>query len=505
MTDSTATRPPAIDANAAARQEVAVTRHVLAHPLGDLPYVATAGYLDLLVDDASEPLAGLPQVTARVFHTSYVADATPEERLRRPVIFVFNGGPGSSSVWLHLGLFGPRRVDNRVGIGQFPPPYGLVDNLETPLPYADVVVLDMVDTGYSRMVDDQPADLYHGVDEDVAAVTEIIRLWVTRNERWVSPIFIAGESYGVLRSSRVIDRLARYHGLYLRGLILISSPLGGNSMWFGPSAYLSTVAFLPTYAAVAHYHGLHPGRTLPEVVAEAEAYAAGPFLRVLSQGHFLPAAERAEAVATVACLTGLSPEFVDGVDLRISKQRFYTELLRSRGLVIGINDGRFTGWNPDRAGDQVEHDPGDQALRGAYGASINHYLRTELGYRNDLPYLIWSQRVFPWKPHHGDWTGNSDVVGELSSALRTNRHLKVLYHLGYYDTCTPYWGAVTDVAHLQIPSELVANIEITRFASGHMIYIDDANRVAEAADLERFVRSLTQAPATTPASNHSVT
>jgi carboxypeptidase C (cathepsin A) len=478
---------PVPDPNAVDRFELAVSRHTL--PDG-LAYTAEAGYLDLVEDQPSTGRATAPRVTARIFQVAYLADVPVAERAERPVIFTFNGGPGSASVWLHLGLVGPRRVDNSSGDRPFAPPYRLIDNLETPLRYADLVLIDPVDTGYSRAAEGAEADLYHGVDEDVAQVTEIIRLWTTRHNRWASPLFLAGESYGVLRGTKIAAELAIRHGLYLRGLILISSTLGGDNMRFGPGAILSTPAFLPTYAAVAHYHGFHSGRTLAEVVAEAEDYASGDLLRVLARGHRLPLDERAAAVAKLAALTGLSPAYVDAANLKIDKRRFYAELLRERGLTLGEVDGRFTGWNPDGVGEVAEHDPTDQAIRGAFGAGINSYLRHELGYRNDLPYELITDRVRPWRGPKDPFAGFNSV-GALSAALRVNAHLRVQYHLGYYDVCTPYWGAETDLAQLEIPRAELARIEVIHYESGHMVYLDEASRLRELADIERFVTGLT--------------
>ncbi|MDR1512862.1 MAG: peptidase S10, partial [Propionibacteriaceae bacterium] len=324
------------------------------------------------------------------------------------------------------------------------------------------------------------------VDEDVQQVAHVIRLWTSRHDRWASPLYVAGESYGVLRGTKVADLLSREHGLYLAGLILISSTLGGDGMRFGPGAILSTPAFLPTYAAVAHYHGLHPGETLADVVAEAEDYASGDLLRVLARGHRLPAPERDEAIQKLSRLTGLSARYLDSVNLKVDKRRFYAELLRERGLTVGEIDGRFTGWNPDGVGEVAEHDPTDQAIRGAFGAGVNHYLRHELGYKNDLPYGLISDRVQPWRGPKNHFLG-FDSVGALSRALRTNAHLRVQYHLGYYDVCTPYWGAETDLAQLEVPRSELSRIEVVHYESGHMIYLDEASRVKELADIERFV------------------
>ncbi|MDR2380235.1 MAG: hypothetical protein LBE08_03515 [Bifidobacteriaceae bacterium] len=411
----------------------------------------------------------------------------------RPVIFVFNGGPGSSSVWLHLGLFGPRLAQAvaKDGVTPLAPPYRLVDNPHSPLRYADLVLIDPVSTGYSRVVEGEKADQFHGVEEDVESVTEIIRLWVTRHRRWASPLFIAGESYGVLRGSAVTELLARRHGLYLNGLILISSPITSGRMRFDPGSILGAHAFLPSYAAVAWYHGKHPGRSLPEVVAEAQEFADTQYLWALNQGNRLAPPDQEAVISQVAGLTGLSRNYVEAVRWSIDKRRFQAELLRDRGLTVGEIDGRFTGWNPDGAGEHVAEDPTDQVLKGAFAGAINHYLRAELGYENDLSYEIITDRVRPWRQPSDPFRDGTNVLGSLSAALRRNRRLKVLYQLGYFDLCTPYWGAVSDVAKLQVPPELIANVRISLFEAGHMIYVDQASRLAELADIERFVTEAT--------------
>ncbi|MDR1237347.1 MAG: peptidase S10 [Propionibacteriaceae bacterium] len=487
--------PPVPDPNTAERLQSVQTNHVLKTATRDLHYSASAGYLDLVGENIGGESAEEPNTKARVFLTQYLASA-PEDIgpgsdgiNPRPVIFIFNGGPGSSSVWLHLGLFGPR-LAKAVAEDQttpLPPPYKLIDNPESPLAYADLVLIDPVSTGYSRVVGGEKADQFHGVEEDVESVTEIIRLWVTRHNRWASPLFIAGESYGVLRGSAVTERLARRHGLYLRGLILISSPITPGPMRFEPGAILSSHAFLPSYAAVAWYHGKHPGRTLAEVVQEAEEFADNKYLWALNQGNRLSGPERAEVVSTLARLTGLSAAYLQAVNLIIEKQRFYAELLRGEGRVVGEIDGRFTGWNPDGAGERAVEDPTDQVLKGAFAGAINHYLRSELGYRNDLSYEIITDRVRPWRGPKNPFQDGTNTLGALSAALRRNRNLKVLYQLGYYDLCTPYWGAVSDVAKLQVPPELAANVRVSIFEAGHMIYIDERSRLAELADIERFV------------------
>lgn len=460
----------------------AITHHTIQVGGESLEYTATAGYLPI----REEPeLSGLstPPSAANIFVTAYTV-AVRDDEPPRPVIFAYNGGPGSTSMWLHLGFFGPRRVIATDGLRPIGPPYALVDNDETPLRYGDVVVVDLVNTGYSRMETDEPADTYHGVTRDVDLTAEVIRLWVTRNQRWNSPVLLAGESYGVLRTAKVAERLISRHGLYPAGLVLISSPIGPDSMDFGPGAVLSYPAFLPSYAAVAHYHGHRPDRTLAEVIDEAEQFAAREYVPLLQAGNRLTDPKLKVAAQRLAQITGLSADYLVRTRLRITNNRFFVELLRSRGQIIGRNDGRFIGWNADTAGELAHSDPAYDVIRGAFASAMNHYVRTELGYINDLPYEVTTARARPWQTDPGQ---GFSAVDSLGIALRKHPRMLINYSLGYYDLCTPYWGAECDLAQVDIPPELMANIEVQHYASGHMIYLDDSARVEQAKNLEAFV------------------
>lgn len=479
------------DDNAQERLAPAVTRHVLHAENGDLQYTAVAGYLDLTEENIGGSLAQEPSVKARVFITQYVGDADTDDHGNnpRPVIFVFNGGPGTSSAWLHLGLFGPRIVDvlQSDGVTACPPPYHLRENPQSPLACADVVVIDAISTGYSRVVPGEDANQYHHADVDVEAMTNIIRLWITRNERWNSPLYIAGESYGVLRGSRVAARLAVRYGVYLSGLVLISSPITFGRMGFGPGSFLGAHAFFPTYAAVAHYHGNHPELSMKEVLSEAEEFADTKLLWALNQGHRLDTSTRATIVARYADLTGLSRDVVEQANLSVTPQQFRTELLRSRGVVLGEYDARFTGWNEDQLSRVPEADFTDQAVRGAFAAGINSYLRQDLEYKNDLNYELDTTRVRPWRTPSDFHRNPFHVIGALAEAMRVNRSLRVLYQVGHYDLCTPFYGAVSDVALLPIPEELRGNITVHEFDSGHMIYLDEESRIIQSRQIRDFI------------------
>ncbi|KFI83231.1 MULTISPECIES: S10 family peptidase [Bifidobacterium] len=470
-----------------------VTKTLETHD-GELTYTATAGYLDLFEENIGHEIAQEATVKARVFLTTYVAQNTSHESsdegsASRPVIFLFNGGPGSSSAWLHLGLFGPRIVNpvEKDGTTPLAPPYHLRDNPNSPLAYADLVVIDAISTGYSRVVPNERENQYHDADADIEATAEIIRLWITQHRRWNSPLYIAGESYGVLRGSAVSARLAIRHGIYLNGLILISSPITTGRMGFEAGSILGYQAFFPTYAAVSHYHGHYRGRSLADVIAEAEEFTDTVLLQALHQGNRLRGDKRKQVVSRYAELTGLREEFVDRANLRITPPQFRAELLRTRGLVLGRNDGRFTGWDADPLASVPEVDPSEQVLHGAFAAGINSYLREELGYENDLSYELNTDRVLPWRIPQGFHRSPFNALPALSEALRTNRTLKVLYQVGHYDLCTPFWGAISDVALLEIPQELRHNIRLSEFDSGHMIYVDEASRIKESEDIRQFI------------------
>lgn len=464
--------------------DLVTTAHRIETPAGPLAYTATAGRVVLRQEIVEDGAFKGHRPKAELFVTAYTLDgAAPATR---PVTFAFNGGPGSSSVWLHLGLLGPRRVLMGDAGQLLPPPYDVADNAESLLSVSDLVFVDPVSTGYSRTVTDgKPAD-FHGFTGDLEAVGEVIRLWTTRNGRWMSPKLLAGESYGTLRAAALADHLQTRYGMYLNGIALISTVLDMGTIRFTEGNDAPFPLFLPTYAAIAHHHGLHGDVPLRDVLTEAEAYAADGYRLALARGHRLTAEERADAVATIARLTGLDPGYVDRVDLRIEHQRFYTELLRSRGLTVGRLDGRFTGWDPDGAGERMEDDPSYLAIHGPYAAAFNHYVRHDLEYTSDLPYEILTDRVQPWSYREFEGRGVS-VTGRLSAAMRANRHLRVHVACGYHDGATPYAAAEHTVAHLRIPPELRGNVEIAHYEAGHMMYVHEESRVRQSADLAAFV------------------
>lgn len=464
--------------------DLVVTNHSITVKRRKLGYTVTAGRIVLREEAMSDGAFDGHQPRAEVFVTSYVLDgASPGNR---PVTFAFNGGPGSSSVWLHLGLLGPRRVTMGDAGSLLPPPYGLVGNPQTLLAVSDLVFIDPVSTGYSRMVKGgKPAD-FHGYTKDLESIAEVIRLWTTRHGRWLSPKFLAGESYGTLRAAALAGHLQRRHGLFLNGLMLISTVLDMGTIRFTEGNDLPYSLFLPSYAAIAHYHGKHGKRSLRTVLDEAEEFAAGPYPRALASGARLSDRERASVVKKLAGLTGLSPSYLEQVRLRPEHLRFFRELLRSEGRTVGRLDGRFLGWESDDAGSAITTDPSYSAITGPYTAALNHYVRVELEYESDLPYEVLTDRVQPWS--YSEFEGaHVNVAGQLAEAMRANPHLRIHVGSGYHDGATPYFATEHVLAALPIPAELRTNIEVHHYESGHMMYVHEPSRLAQSADLAAFV------------------
>ncbi len=463
--------------------ELVSTHHTITADGRQLSYTATTGRIVLREEKYTDGTFEGHVAKAEMFMTSYVAD---DAEPGRPVTFAFNGGPGSSSVWLHLGLLGPRRVQAGDAGALASPPYGLTDNHETLLAHSDLVFIDPVSTGFSRAVEGgEPGD-YHGYKRDIESVGELIRLWTSRNARWMSPKYLAGESYGTLRAAALAEHLQTRYGMYLNGLLLISSVLDMGTLRFTEGNDLPYSLFLPTYAAIAHHHGKHGDRPLREILDEAEEFASRDYPWALARGSRLTGEERAEMVRRTAYLTGLSEDYVDRVDLRIEHIRFFTELLRDRRLTVGRMDGRFTGWEPDAGGEHFTNDPSVSGIMGAYAAGINHYLRAELDYANDLPYEIISTRVQPWS--YQEFQGSSvAVTDKLGAAMRANPYLRVLVASGHTDGATPYFAAEHVLARLAIPQELRDNIDVRYYPAGHMMYTHEPSRIKQSTDLAEFV------------------
>ncbi len=478
----------------------AVTRHAMTVDGKPLAYTATAGWLT--VNKADE------RPGARVFFTAYTMDGV-RDLSARPLTFAFNGGPGSSSVWLHLGGLGPRRVLMTDEGFAVKPPYGLVDSEFTLLDATDMVFIDPVSTGYSRPLPGEAKSQFHGVAEDLASVGEFIRLFVTRFERWSSPKFLLGESYGTTRAAGLSGFLQnRSLGMFLNGIILVSSVLDFQTITFTPGNVISYVVFLPHYAATAWYHKKLPpalqARPLKDVLAEAEAFALNDYAVALLKGNRLTPEETARIADRLAGLTGLDKSYVLSANLRIRHDRFVKELRRAEFETVGRLDSRFKGRDADAAGETYEFDPASAAIQGAFSTMINHYLRTDLQVKEDLPYAIYGS-VFPWNflssPDEASGPGAPagrgragfggavlNVAETLRRAMSENPSLRVYVANGFYDGATPYFGTAYTFAQLGLNGEYAGRVRMGYFEAGHMMYIHKPSLARLKADLTEFIR-----------------
>ncbi|WP_299166894.1 S10 family peptidase [uncultured Arthrobacter sp.] len=448
-----------------------------------LAYTTTTGRLVLRREETKDGKSEGFKPKAEIFVVAYTQDNSTSDR---PVTFAFNGGPGSSSVWLHLGLLGPRLVDSGDVGALTPPPFGLVDNPETLLEHSDLVLIDPVSTGFSRVIEGEKTDEFHAFVEDRDLVAEVIRLWTTRNNRWLSPKYLVGESYGTLRAVAVAGRLFDAYGMAVNGLGLISTVLNMSTLRFFPGSDTPYALHLPTYAAIAHYHGRHPGRELADVVREAENFAARDFGYALSQGARLTATEYDDVVSRLSALTTLDEGFIRRTNLRWAYHEFAAELLRAEGLVVGRIDGRFTAPPANLQSSTSTDDPSMRAITGPFAAAINHYVRAELGYENDLPYEILTARVQPWsyRTFEGAPVDVSDVLERL---MVHNPALRVHVDYGYQDGATPHFAAEYVFAHMTLTEQARERIFHHYHEAGHMMYLKPECRLAQLAALGEFV------------------
>ena len=429
---------------------------------------------------------------ASVFSISYTR--LPEgDAADRPILFSFNGGPGSSSVWMHLGLFGPRLID--LGQGDTPtrPPYRLIDNDASLLDMCDLVFIDPVSTGYSRPVPGEEAKQFHGVEEDAEWVAEYIRHHLGRTKRWSSPKFLAGESYGTTRAAALSDLLQDRHGIFLNGVMLISAVLNFQTINYQRiNDVLPYLTYLPSYATTAHYHG-KLGKSLGNVhkVADrAEEFALEEYGPALLLGRRLSGKRRSALVARISEFIGLPAALIEANNLRVQPHRFMKELLRSEGRTVGRLDSRFTGIDYDRGGEMPEYDPLFPFIMGGYTAAFNQYVRTELDFESELNYEILKSGL-DWNYGQGGKNRYLDVSESLRAAMTKNRDLRVLLASGLYDLGTPHFGAEYTVDHMPLDDSIADHITAKRYESGHMMYIHEPSLVQLRKDLVDFVKLAT--------------
>jgi carboxypeptidase C (cathepsin A) len=461
------------------KDSLSVTRHTLQTPAGVMPYTATAGYMPMKDEKDS--------IKARLFFTAYTKDGVSDPAAR-PILFAFNGGPGSSSVWLHMGLIGPQRVIMHEEGEALAPPYRYTDNAYSWLPEADIVFIDPMYTGYTRPEGNTPGRDYVGYNNDIRFVGDFIRLYLTRYKRWTSPKLLAGESYGTTRAAGLASHLQETHGIYINGIVLISAILNFGTVRTDRGNDLPYVLTLPTFAATAWYHkkaGTGHAR-LEDFVREAEAFASGPYAAALMKGDRISDAERSSIIGRLQGFTGLSAAYLDRANMRVTVGRFNKELLRDEGRTVGRFDGRIKGTDYDNVGDSYEWDPSyDLTVRGPYTAAFNDYVRRALRYESDLPYEILTGRVQPWPLGENKYLNVSDA---LRSAMVKNPALKVWVCNGYYDMATPYYATDYVVHHMGLPKELRGHVRMTYYKSGHMQYTRKADLIQLREDYKDFLQ-----------------
>ena len=467
----------------APEEKTVATKHTVRIAGQEIKYTATAGTILLKLEDATPK--------ASVFYIAYHKDDV-SDTAKRPVTFTFNGGPGSASIWLHLGAFGPRRVEMGDAGALLPPPYKLVDNEYSLLDMTDLVFIDPVSTGYSRAVPGEAPKQFHGIEEDIESVGDFIRLYATRNKRWTSPKFLAGESYGTTRAAGLSGYLQQRYGMYLNGIILISSILNFQTAEFDTGNDLPYILYLPTYTAIAWYHKKLPADLesggLEKAVEESRNLAAHEYPDVLMSGDRLPEARKKEMAQKLARLTGLSAEYIERSNLRIEILRFDKELLRDQRRTVGRLDGRFTGIDQDAAGAQPDYDPSLAAIVGPYTATFHDYVRGELKFESDLFYEYLTARVRPWsfEPYENRYV---NVAETLRSAMTQNQFLHVFVGKGYYDLATPMFAAEYTFDHLSLDETLRSHLSGGYYEAGHMMYVHLPSLAKLKQDLTQFMQA----------------
>jgi carboxypeptidase C (cathepsin A) len=442
-------------------QQPISTKHSINVAGKSLNYTVTTGFLPIM--DSNE------NIEAKMFFMAYTLDGATK---KRPLMFSFNGGPGSSSVWLHLGALGPKRVKMLDNGFMPPPPYQLVDNEGTWLTETDLVFIDPVGTGYSRATN-LKENKFFSLKGDIASIGEFIRLYLTRNERWTSPLFLVGESYGTTRAAGLSQYLIN-RGIAFNGIALISSVMNFQSLRFADSNDLPLTLIFPSYTSTAWYHKKLPvdlqSKPLETVLRESENFVINEYTPALIKIDKLTQTEKQLLLNNFNRFTGLSKSFIEQNNFRVELGEFMKELNRDRRLTTGRLDSRFTGINKDAAGDNAEFDPSMTAIRPPYTATFNDYVRRDLGFKTDLEYYILGGGVGRW-----DWNQNNgyaDTSGDLRSAMHRNPYMKVFVASGYYDMATPYFATEYTLSNMNLEPALRKNISVKYYEAGHMMYIE---------------------------------
>ncbi|HEX8737190.1 MAG TPA: hypothetical protein VF721_17795 [Pyrinomonadaceae bacterium] len=457
-----------------------VTKHTARAGNRTLNYNVTTGFMPIRNAQTGE-------AEARIFFMAYTLENPPANR---PLMFSFNGGPGSASVWLHMGALGPKRVKMLDDGLMPPPPYQMEDNEATWLTETDLVFVDTVGTGYSRATKPEFGAKFFSVNGDIESVGEFIRMYLGRYERWSSPLFLVGESYGTTRVSGLSNHLFE-RGIGLNGILLVSTVMNFQTIRFAENNDLPLVLILPSYATTAWYHKrLSPpmqAKTVKEIAQEAENFAMNEYLPALVRIDRLSAAERANLAEKFSQFTGLSREFIERNNFRVDLGEFNKELLRDRRRTTGRLDSRFTGIDRDAAGDNAESDPSMNAIRPPYTSVFNDYVRRELNFKSDLEYYILGGGVGNWNWNTDN--GYADTSMRLKAAMSKNPYMKVLLANGYYDMATPFFAAEYTVSAMNLDPQLRQNVTFTYYEAGHMMYIEKNSLRKLKEDAAAFIQS----------------
>jgi carboxypeptidase C (cathepsin A) len=478
-TPAEATPPP--------KEESSSTEHSIRIGAQTIPYKATAS-TTLLKNDKDEPVASIFSVA---YTRSDIKDAS-----QRPIAFLYNGGPGSASVWLHMGAFGPRRIVTQNAAPAGPPPYPLVDNANTLLDRADLVFIDPVGTGFSRVVGKGDTKDFWGVDQDVKSFADFIVLYLSRNGRWNSPKFLIGESYGTFRSVALANYLQSRRGIYINGIALISTTMDIGTLEFNLTDDRSYIFYVPSYAAAAWYHKTlktRPNDVKP-FLKDAREWASTEYAAALMKGDALSDAEKAQIAKRLSDFTGLTGDYILKANLRVKLPQFAAELERSRGLTLGRYDVRYSGPTYDLLTEYARHDPSFDAVNGAFNAAINSYLRQDLKFSPELTYESLSMEVnhkWDWK-HEGSEPGTVSVAEDLVQALITNPNLQVQTENGWFDLATPFFGTEFAMDHLHLPADLRRHVDFKYYDSGHMIYLNEQELTKLKGNIAELIAATTK-------------
>ena len=444
-----------------------ITHHQITVNGKVMKYTATTGFMPLRNPENDE-------IEANIFFMAYTLDNATG---KRPLMFSFNGGPGSASIWLHLGAIGPRRVKMLPDGGMPPPPFELVDNQQTWLDQTDLVFIDPVGTGFSRATKKELGKKFWSVEGDIASVGDFIRLYLTRYQRWNSPLFLVGESYGTTRAAGLSGYLIN-RGIALNGVVLVSSVLNFETLNFAVGNDLPYILYLPSYTSSAWYHKKLPADLqqldLASVLSQAEQYAAGPYMLALGKGDSLTPQERDELITQVTRFTGLDRTVVDVNNGRITEPVFANELLKAQKLEVGRLDSRFTGTPVSARSAHGYYDPSESAIRPPFTATFNNYVRTELGFKTDLEYYVLGGGIGEWQ-----WGSAGQGYPDTSDALRLafvkNPYMKLFVGSGYYDLATPFFATRYTLNHMNLDAQQQARISLGYYDAGHMMYIKSSS------------------------------